>query len=113
VKAGETWKAFRSLPIDTVGKFENGVMEMTYEFKGTRKMKGREEAVIGLSGVLRGPKAQEERIGGSAQGLALVDLATGQVTLAKTEVQVDMRPSRDGNVRMTGTLNVRLTRTLP
>ncbi len=113
VRAGETWKATRTLPIDTPGQPESGVMDMTYELRGTRMRNGREEAVIGLSGVLRGPAQQEERMGGNADGLALVDLATGQVSMAWTSVRIDMRSKRSAEVRLTGTLEVKLDRRVP
>jgi len=114
VQPGETWRAWRTLPIDTAGKFESGAMEMTYEYRGKRLRGGREEAVIGLKGVLRGPRGQEGRLGGWADGIALVDLATGQVTVAKTAVTVDMNAkTRFGPVKVTGSLDVKLTRAVP
>jgi S1-C subfamily serine protease len=86
---GETWKSERSLPIDSPGKYENGKVNMTYTFLGVRKRDGRDEAVISMDGVVSGGSA-ETAIGGRASGLALLDLSSGIITTAKTNVVVDM-----------------------
>ena len=36
VKPGESWKANRAVPIDTMEAFQSGAMEVTYTYRGTR-----------------------------------------------------------------------------
>jgi hypothetical protein len=67
---------------------------MTARYIGTRARDGREEAVIELRGLVAGPAeavtgakggAAPGRASGTVRGAAVVDLATGQVTLARVE----------------------------
>jgi predicted Zn finger-like uncharacterized protein len=113
VKYGKQWAQLRSVPVDTPGKYESGVMEMTYTYLGVRKnAAGREEAVLGLEGVVQGNDQKVSgKIGGKATGTAIVDVATGQVTLAHTTVSVDMTSSR--GAKQVGTLDVTLQRPMP
>lgn len=90
VAPGKSWKATRTLPMDTPGKYESGQMEMTYTYLGQRTRGGRTEAVIALDGVVRGGDGNDA-VGGQATGTALIDLATGQVILAETRSVVDMK----------------------
>jgi S1-C subfamily serine protease len=117
VQPGDTWKAFRTLPIDDVdgaGKFESGAMDMTYEYRGKRVRQGREEAIINIKGVLKGPPGQETNMGGWAIGSASVDIATGQVISATTKVTLDMTSkTRLGTFKQTGTFNMKLDRPVP
>jgi predicted Zn finger-like uncharacterized protein len=113
VKYNEQWQHWRTLPIDTPGKFETGAMLMTYTYLGVRKnAAGREEAVLGLEGTLKSTdKESENRLGGKASGTAQIDVATGQVTMAHTDVTVDL--TLKSGAKQTGTLTVTLNRTVP
>ena len=90
VQPGENWQASRTLPIDSPGRRQSGSMEMTYTYLGCRKREGRDEAVIGVRGRLQSSGLRKSISGGKASGTALIDLATGQVTLARASLTVDM-----------------------
>jgi hypothetical protein len=115
VQAGQQWKAWRDLPIGTPGKFEAGAVDMTYTYLGRRRNgANRDEAVLALDGVVHGRKGEEASVGGQASGTALIDLETGQLSLAKITVKVDMDTSfLDQPVKAVGTLEVRLERGVP
>jgi predicted Zn finger-like uncharacterized protein len=115
VKYGDKWEAFRTVPLGRPGKFEMGAVQMTYTYLGVRKnAAGRDEAVIALDGVITGsgndPRIKD-KVGGKAGGLAIIDVATGQVTNARTNVTVDMTSS--AGYKLTGGLKVNLQRTVP
>src|SRR5260370_8862299 len=55
-------------------------MEITCSYVGVRTRDNRSEAIIRLSGEIRGRPGQEFTFGGKAQGQALFDLEAGQVT---------------------------------
>jgi S1-C subfamily serine protease len=90
VKAGESWTAVRPLVLFTEGKGELGAMVVTYTYLGSRTRNGREEALIRISGAVRGRKGRELTVGGKADGFALLDLASGQISLAKVVVNIDL-----------------------
>jgi S1-C subfamily serine protease len=87
VKPLETWKAQRHLPIDTPGKYESGKLDVTFTYLGVRNRAGREEAVIGMKGMVLG---KGDAVSGKADGRILVDLATGQTLLAETTVMLEL-----------------------
>jgi hypothetical protein len=87
VKPLESWRAERSLPIDTPGKTELGKLDVTFTYMGVRKRDGRDEAVIDMDGVARG---KDDAISGKAAGQILVDLASGQTILADTTVKLQL-----------------------
>ena len=91
VNVNESWRAQRTLPIDTPGRFEKGAMEMTFTYLGCRKRDGRDEALVSLNGQIRRLPGRSSVLGGKASGTALIDLATGQVRLAQAAVVVDMK----------------------
>jgi hypothetical protein len=106
--------------MDEPGHYETGHVKMTYTYLGQRKRNGRDEAVIALDGVVR-KKGRDKDVDltGNASGTALVDLATGRVSQAKTTVTIDMEvnitdPGEPGakaeSVRVLATLDVRLER---
>ena len=96
VSPGESWKAERSLLIPSFGRAVTARLDMTYTYLGIRGQGGQEEAVLDLKGEFRVPslasaaaggdaKAQGEQTEhgtGRAEGVAGVDLASGQVTQA-------------------------------
>src|SRR5262249_26617158 len=90
VEPGASWTAQRSLPIDTAGKYDSGIIDMKYTFLGVRARNGRDEAVISLSGVARPRQGVRQYINGKTTGTAIVDIATGLVTAATATVDVDL-----------------------
>lgn len=110
----DSWRAERSLPIDTPGKTELGKIDVTFTYLGTRKRDGREEGVINMDGLVRG---NGDGIGGKATGQILVDLASGQTLMADTTVklQLDALLSEDGKlrpIRVLATMKFRMQRKL-
>jgi predicted Zn finger-like uncharacterized protein len=114
VAAGETWKAWRVLPIDTPGSFEKGGVLMTYTYVGSRTRDGREEAVVQLAGEVRPREGQKVQVGGRAHGSAVIDLASGRASQAVLSVLVDLDTKlEDRPVQASGTLEVSMRRALP
>lgn len=90
VRPLETWKSSRPLPIDKGSRFEYGVLDLTFTYLGTRNRNGKDEAVISIDGTVRGAPGKDAQMGGKATGLALVDLATGQVSQTETRVTLEV-----------------------
>jgi S1-C subfamily serine protease len=121
VPPGERWKGRTSLPIDEPGRLQLGEMDVTYTYLGRRHRNGREEAVISLDGVVRQGRGGEVDLGGTASGIAVVDLGTGRISSAKTTVtvEVEVNISEAGEksddrlpekIRVLATVEVRLER---
>jgi hypothetical protein len=111
VQPGEKWRSLRPMVISTVGKPELAVVELTCTYLGSRVRNGREEAFISLTGIVKGRQGQELKVGGKANGFALLDLATGQISQASVTTGLDLDlSSSKGRVRANGTLAVQLVR---
>lgn len=109
----QTWKATRPLPIDTVGRYEIGSADVTYTFLGTRTRDGRQEAVIGLAGAVKGQRGREGQIGGRLEGTAIFDLGVGQVAQVDARVVLDMDTQLNGRAaKSSGIMEVKLQRTV-
>jgi predicted Zn finger-like uncharacterized protein len=115
VQYGESWTAQRLITISTHEGIrpQFGSFAMKYTLLGTRKSHaGREEAVIGLAGTVS--TGADENQGTKASGLAVLDLATGQISSANltasldTKVMIDVRTTGT----LTGTLRMRLKRSV-
>jgi S1-C subfamily serine protease len=108
------WRTTRTLPINVLGRTEPGTADMSYTYLGSRVRDGRQEALIGLTGQIRGNRpGRESAIAGRVEGTAVFDLAAGQVSLVDARISLDMtvdiarRPTK-----ALGTLDVKLQRTL-
>lgn len=77
---GQTWQAMRLVPIDTVRGTTRAQLDLTYTYRGIRVRNGRDEAVLGVSGALRGVQGINAKVRGSAA----FDPTFGQVTQAQT-----------------------------
>jgi hypothetical protein len=111
VNPGQSWSAQRTLPIDTAGKYDTGIMDMKYTYLGLRSREGREEAIISLSGVVRARQGVKLYISGKTNGTAVVDVATGLVTLAIATVDVDLDMTVSGEpAKADGALQMKLQR---
>lgn len=110
---GKQWKAYRYLPItSTPGTSQYGNVWMTYTYLGRRKRGGREEAVVRLTGTVRGGVGETMR--GRAHGQAVVDLGSGRVIQAEVAVEVDAQTrlsGLDGESEAVGTIEVSMDRT--
>jgi S1-C subfamily serine protease len=115
MKALEKWTSVRPLPIPSAGRFTKGQVNITYTYLGVRVRNGKNEAVIDIDGVVTG-KDKSRQYEGHAEGLALVDLASGQVSLTSTTVKlgVDMNVIIPGlgkkSLRVISILSARLER---
>jgi hypothetical protein len=113
VNPGESWNAQRTLPLDTSGKYDAGVMDMKYTYLGLRSRDGRDEAVISLSGVVRARQGVRQYVSGKTHGTAVVDVATGLVTQAVATVDVDIDLTLSGQLsKADGALEIKLQRNL-
>jgi S1-C subfamily serine protease len=115
VNVGQSWRAKRTLPIDTTGKPEPAHLELTYTYLGVRVGEnGREEAVIGVEGKVRGQRGEGQNLVGRASGTVLLDVASGTVYSARLTVNVDMdMPLLSRPALANGTLEVQLERGAP
>ncbi|OAI48038.1 hypothetical protein AYO44_01140 [Planctomycetaceae bacterium SCGC AG-212-F19] len=111
VDPGQAWTAQRTLPIDTAGKYDSGIIDMKYTFLGVRARNGRDEAVISLTGVVRARQGVKAYINGKTTGTAVVDVATGLVTSAIASVDVDLDLTINGQAsRADSALEMKLQR---
>ena len=111
-EANSPWTGTRELPIDTPGEEEKGVVEMKYWYIGRRKRAdGNDEALVEMRGQVRGRQGAGLGVGGRVQGLAFLDLNTGQVTQANVTTYIDMDLVIDRRPgKANGKLEVRLGR---
>jgi hypothetical protein len=110
VEAGQSWTTLRPVPVVIGENSDAALMEMTCTYLGTRTHESKQVAVIGISGRLKGVAAQAQRYGGRADGLALVDAATGQIVHSTLTVHYDMDEGSARQTRAAGTILLRLER---
>jgi S1-C subfamily serine protease len=108
--AGTSWTAVRALPIVTGEKADATVLEMNYTYLGMRIRDGKQEAVIDVTGKLKGGRGMEQRYGGNAEGRAVYDVDSGQIVQSQLTVRFDMDEGGSRPVRAAGDVNVRLER---
>ena len=114
VAAGESWTASGNLPIDVPGESKQTAVDLTYTYLGRRTRGTREEAVLGLEGVVRGREEKERWVAGRVSGSAVLDLTAGQIYRVEATVTLDLLvPLLGEPVKARDTLEVRLRRTLP
>ncbi len=90
IKPGQTWKATRQFPIETPDDFQRAALDMTYTYKGIQTRNGKNEAVIGFTGTLRGARREDVNVSGRARGNAFIDLTTGLVVQSRAHVDLEM-----------------------
>jgi S1-C subfamily serine protease len=114
VKPGENWRAERTLPLDQYGPWvkSGGIYDLTYSYLGSRPGPTGPEAVLALSGKLRQGQDQSQWLKGYAEGTAVVNLQSGQVSQvdALFAFELEMRAQNRAPGRTSGTLNIRLQR---
>jgi hypothetical protein len=86
LNALETWQTERMLGIDTPSGVQKAPIALTFTYLGQRKRNGRDEAVIAVSGVIR-----DRQLAGRASGSVLLDLTTGQISLAEVRTTCEMQ----------------------
>jgi S1-C subfamily serine protease len=107
-----TWKSSRKIPLAMGGwSIEPSTVEAVYTYVGTRKRNNREEAVIALSGAVKGQSGQEGNVAGRIEGVAVLDLASGQISEVDAKIIFDMDAAyEDRPSKANGTVEVKLTR---
>ena len=104
----ETWTQNKlELPLFTGLYFAPSSLDMTYTYLGTRMRDGRPEAVIGLSGKIKGPWNHPEGISGRLEGTAVLDLNAGQISQVDVQVNYSMEREED---RFNGGFDVQFRR---
>jgi len=91
------WETVRELPIGDTSQLQTGMLKMKYTYIGSRRRAGREEAVLAATGeiVPLGKQVEGERTKaafkpkGVARGIAIVDVATGHVIMARLVADID------------------------
>ena len=111
LKPNQQWRATRKVPIDAGEVTFTGFVDMTYAYLGTRALNGRQVAVIGMHGTLRGVNGKSLQLGGKVRGTALVDVSNGRVVKADTTSDVVLNLRFKGEtVETRGTLEVHVSR---
>jgi S1-C subfamily serine protease len=94
VNPGETWGCPMPWELNIQNTPKEVLVAMTVKYVGRRVRAGREEAVVELTGGVASSGPDEKKPGdedrGLAQGAALIDLATGHVTLATARADFDI-----------------------
>jgi predicted Zn finger-like uncharacterized protein len=114
VAVGDSWKAWRTVPVNIAGLPLIGAARMTYTYVGRRTRDGREEGVVSMRGAVRGPLGQFLRMSGDAHGSAAIDLAGGRVRDASLSVLVEVEGTinnQQGSANIA--LDVAMQRTMP
>lgn len=116
---GDTWKIQRPISLarfslEALLHGDRAMLELTLAYEGIRRHGGREQAVIGISGMALPQPGQNQRSHGRAAGQAIFDLAAGQFTLVKMTAQRERDWNVPGNFAMqaSGTITSQLTRNL-
>jgi S1-C subfamily serine protease len=108
----EKWTATRKFSV-SIGPFssEGGQVDATYTFIGTRRRNNREEAVIAVTGGVKGAPDKESNLGGNVNGVIVLDTAAGQIVDADVQINFDMDADyEDRPSKANGTLDLKLTR---
>jgi hypothetical protein len=86
----EKWKAQRHFLIGSGIIAVPVQADITYTYKGVQARDGKEGALIGIEGRVRGRKGDGLDVGGTLSGVAWVSLETGEVLSADTSVKADL-----------------------
>jgi hypothetical protein len=108
-----TWKEHSPLPIVVGQDAEDTSLDTTYTYLGVRTRNGRQEAVIGLSGVVKGPGGSDADLSGKVEGVAVFDLADGQISEVDARVSYFLQmenPLMGGRSRGNGIIELTLRR---
>jgi hypothetical protein len=111
VSPGESWTSVRQVQAG-MDDDRPAQLEMKYTYVGQRtNAQGRAEAVLTVTGVMRGQPGKEAQVGGKAAGSAVLDLATGQLTRCDLKVTTDTEMTffiRGGSLRNLRVLNIQV-----
>jgi hypothetical protein len=105
----QTWKAQRMLLVGSLGMYVPALASMEYKYLGTRMRDGKSEAVVRLTGTVRGSVGRGENIAGTVKGTSMIAVETGEVVDARANFKVDMDLKIEAEtVKAGGTLDVAL-----
>jgi hypothetical protein len=108
-----SWKVTQIVPVRLGSDEARGAIDFQYTYLGTRERNGRPEAVVGIGGPLHGVSGQEGDMGGRARGMAVFDVATGQMTSAEVKITLDLDVNILGRaVEARGTHEIKLQRAM-
>lgn len=115
VQPEETWQATRSFPVHMLGSWlEQAVLEQTYTYRGIRRRNNQDEAILTVTGSLKGRRGREAVVKGRVEGVIAIDLDRGEAVLASLVFHLDLDLSQEEQpLQASGTIAVRLQRTLP
>jgi S1-C subfamily serine protease len=111
VSPNESWKAERDFGLHIQPNWsEAGRLDLTCTYLGVRPHEGKEVAVVALAGPVRGKEKESKHITGQADGLALIDLAGGEVVRADLHCTLEILFRAGNPSRVSGTLDLRSLR---
>ena len=114
IEPDKTWQAQRMLMVGSLGMYVPAVANMEYKYLGTRVRDGKTEAVIRLSGTVRGRVGQGLNLGGTVKGTTVVAADTGEIVDSRANFKVDMDLKiEDQTLKAGGNLDVVLKRVQP
>ena len=107
----KTWKAQRMLMVGSLGMYVPAIADMEYKYLGSRVRDGKTEAVIRLSGTVRGRAGKGLNLGGTVKGTTVIAADTGEIVDSKANFKVDMDLKvEEETVKAGGNLDVVLKR---
>jgi V8-like Glu-specific endopeptidase len=110
----KTWQAQHPLLIGSLGMYVPAVANMEYKYLGTRERNGKTEAVVRLTGTVRGRAGKGSNLGGTVKGTSVIAVETGEVIDSRANFKVDMDLKiEDETVKAGGNLDVTLKRVDP
>ena len=89
IEPGYSWPSSRTLPIENVDPRDGFPLELQYTYLGLRQEKGRDVAVIDITGKVRWPYSGIDPLLSTVKGSAKVDLTTG--LLLHNEITVNLQ----------------------
>jgi hypothetical protein len=111
VKPLQKWKAERLFKAGPLGYSLPAEAKLEYAYLGLRNNKGKSEAVLEMTGTLRGVGGNQANVSGGITGLFKLSPETGEVHEANVSLKIDMDvPVKQGTTRMAGELLVGLKR---
>jgi S1-C subfamily serine protease len=112
VSHDKPWKAQRKLVLGSQSGSQPALVDVIYTLHGMREGAGRSDAVVFLTGQVRGQKGSGAGVSGRMDGQAVVDLKTRHVRFADVNLNLDLDLTDGKNsVQANGTLKIVLKRT--
>jgi len=113
VQPQQSWTESRTLSLDhLMDPHATQVFRVTYNYRGTRERGGKAEAIVEF----KGRAAEGGNAKGTLEGIAWVDVATGQTTLVRSTLNYDQQTLQGSMNPMltsvTGKVETRLQRTI-